>query len=197
MMAAINSPARLNRCLLALIGVILLAAGVFGLLFGLGLLRSQLPELDPTAPLIPPDAQVHSWAPYAATAVAVIIGLLSLRWLVAQAPRRPTAGAWELHRDSGRGTTFIDAEVVAAGIAADIESYSGVHKVSASLTGTRAHPALRLEVTTEENTSIAALRHRVASHALPRLCEALEVTSVPADLLLRIDAASPSASRTR
>jgi hypothetical protein len=196
-MAATNRPARLNRFMLALIGLLLLAAGAFGLLFGYGLLGSILPRLDRATPLIPPDVQLQAWTPYVAIAAAVIIGLLCLRWLLTQALRRPTASTWRLHRDPARGTTLLGADTAANALAADIETYRGVHKASASLIGTRTQPNLHVDVTAEENTSVTALRDRIASHALPRLCQALETDAVPADLLLRIDTASPSTTRIR
>ncbi|MGH3566942.1 MAG: alkaline shock response membrane anchor protein AmaP [Pseudonocardia sp.] len=196
-MAATNRPAALNRTLLAVIGLILLAAGAFGLLLGLGVLRGVLPGLDPAAPLIPPGVGVQGWVPYATIVAATLIGLLCLRWLLAQALRRPTTGTWRLHHDPARGTTLLAADTVADAVAADIEAYPGVSKASAVLTGTRARPTLHLDVTTEENIPVTALRDRIAGHALPRLCRALGRDTVPAELLLRIDTAGPSTTRTR
>jgi hypothetical protein len=196
-MAAPNRPARLNRALLALVGLVLLAAGTFGLLVGLGALDGLLPGLDPTKPLIASGTHTGLWAPYTAIVAAVIIGLLCLRWLLAQVLRRPPASTWQLHADPARGFTRLPADAAADGLAADIETYPGVHTASADLTGTREHPTLQLAVTTEEGTSITALRDRIAAHALPRLCQALEVETMPAELLLRIDAANPKPTRTR
>lgn len=196
-MATTNRPASLNRALLAVIGLILLAVGALGLLLGLGVLRGVLPGFNPAAPLIPPGAQVQGWVPYATILGAVLIGLLCLRWLLAQVLRRPTTSTWRLHHDPARGTTLLAADTAADAVAADIEAYPGVSKASATLTGTRAQPTLHLDVTTEENIPVTALRDRIAGHALPRLCRALDVDTVPAELLLRIDTASPSTTRTR
>lgn len=196
-MTAPNRPARLNRSLLTITGLALLATGAFGLLFGLGRLTDVLPGLDPTAPLIPPGTQTPDWVPYAAIAAGTIIALLSFRWLLAQVRRRSTTNTWHLHTDPARGITRLPVAAAADGLAADVETYPGVHRASASLTGTRHEPALHLQVTTEEGTSIAALRDRIANHALPRLRQALEIETISADLLLRIDAADPETTRTR
>jgi hypothetical protein len=196
-MAAPNRPALLNRSLLALTGFALLAAGTLGLLFGLGRLESLLPGLDPRTPLIASGTHAGPWAPYTAIVAAAIIGLLCLRWLFAQVLRRPPTSTWQLPVDPARGITRLPAAAAADGLAADIETYPGVHTASANLTGTPRHPALHLVVSTEEGTSITALRDRIAAHALPRLCQALEVETMPAGLLLRIDAASPHTTRTR
>lgn len=191
-----NRPARLNRTLLALLGVILLLAGAFGLAFGLGLLRALLPGLDPAVALLPAQLAAPSWAAYVAIVVAVVIGLLCLRWLLAQALRRPKTGTWRLPADSGRGSTHIDTDHAVDAVVADITGYPGVAKASAALTGPRAQPALHLVVHTETGTDVGPLRDRIASHALPRLRHALELDTLPAELLLRLNTTSAT-SRTR
>ncbi len=195
-MSSPNRPARLNRSLLALLGLVLTAAGAFVLAFGFGMLGAVLPGLDPTAPLIAPTAGVQPWVPYLAVAAMVVLGLLCLRWLIAQALRRPKTGTWRLHDDRTRGITRIDADVAADALADDVETYPGVNEATADLTGTKLEPVLHLVVTTEQNTLIGPLRTRIAEHALARLRQALELEGLTADLLLRIDAAKPS-TRTR
>lgn len=199
MAAAADRPERLNRTLLALFGLGLLAAGTFGLLFGLGQLRTTAPRLDPNTPLIRPGTQAMPWIPYATIAASVVIGVLCLRWLLAQARRHPATPAWQLQQGNpARGATALGATTAADAVAADIETYAGVRKVTVTITGTREQPSLHLEVTTEASTSITALRDRIAQHALPRLRHALELDALPAaELLLRIDAARSTATRTR
>lgn len=194
---AANRPAALNRTLLALIGLVLLVAGVAGLAFGLGRLRPFLPGLDPATPLLPPDPPVAAWAPWAAVVVAAVVGLLCLRWLVAQALRRPATGTWSLRPSASGGTTTLPADAAGDAVAADIEGYAGVRRATATLTGTRTAPLLQLEVTTEENTPVGALRDRISTHALPRLRAALDLDELPTSLLLRVDAARSTAPRAR
>jgi hypothetical protein len=195
-MSSPNRPARLNRSLLALLGLVLTAAGGFVLALGFGLLGDVLPSLAPTAPVITPRTGVQPWVPYLAVAATVVVGLLCLRWLVAQALRRPKTGTWRLHRDQARGLTRIDADVAADALAADVETYPGVKQATANLAGTKHQPTLHLVVTTEQNTPISPLRARIAEHALPRLRQALELDDLPGDLLLRIDTVEPT-TRTR
>lgn len=197
-MAGANRPARLNRTLLGLIGLLLLAGGVFVLAIGLGLLRPVLPALDPDVPLLPATVALPDWAPVAATAAAVVVGLLCLRWLLAQALRRPRTGTWRLPTtDPGAGTTRFDTAAAAAAIAADIEAYEGVEKAAATLTGLHTRPSLHLVVTTAAGTGIDALRHRITDHALPRLRQALATDTIPTDLLLRIDTRAAARVRAR
>lgn len=196
-MAATNRPARLNRGVLGLLGLILLVAGTFGMAAGLGGLRAVRPSFDPTAPLLPPGVQVQSWVPYAAVAAAVVVGLLCVRWLLAQALRRPSTRTWRLHHDGAQGITLIDADTAADALAADIQAYLGVATARATITGTRTRPNVHLEVATEENTSVTELRERIASHALPRLHQALQIDTAAANLVLHLDTTRTSATRRR
>jgi hypothetical protein len=194
-MSTPNRPARLNRTLLAITGLVLLLAGAFSLAFGLGLLRNVLHGLDPTVPLLPAQLDPPTWVAYVTIVVAVVVGLLCLRWLLAQALRRPKTATWRLPGDSGRGATRLDTDHAADSIAADIAAYRGVAKANATLTGPRAQPVLHLVVHTETGTDIGPLRERITTHALPRLRHALELDTLPADLLLRLD--TTPADRTR
>ncbi len=194
--SAPNRPARLNRTLLALIGLGLLTAGGVTLAFGLGLLRDVLPGLDPSVPLLPAQLLLPTWVPYAVIAAAVLVGLGCLRWVLAQALRRPKTSTWALTGGSGRGTTRLDTDHAADAAAADITGYRGVSRATATLTGPRTQPALHLVVHTETGTEIGPIRERITTHALPRLRRALELDTLPADLLLRIDTTTP-AGRTR
>jgi hypothetical protein len=196
---AANRPSRLNRTLLTLIGLILLIVGAAVLAFGLGLLtpllRPMLPALDPTAPLLPTTVAMPVWAPYVAIVVAVIIGFLCLRWLVAQTQRRPRTGTWNVAAATATGRTRLAAATAADAIASDIQAYPGVRKATATLAGPRSAPALQLEVSIERDTSLAAIRDRITSHALPRLRHAMQLDSLPTQLLLRIDAADSTTPR--
>ncbi|WP_103354030.1 alkaline shock response membrane anchor protein AmaP [Amycolatopsis sp. CA-128772] len=176
-----NRPAALNRSLLALIGLILLAAGGFAVATNLGKLRL----FDPSTPLVPGTAPPPTWVFYLAIATAVILGLLCLRWLAAQAFRRPKPTTWRTSGDAG--VTLLNSATAAAPVAADVETYPGVHTASAWLSGSRDTPALTLVVTTSQPDG---LRRRIAEHALPRLRQALEVDDLPVRLEIRLTAKS-------
>lgn len=194
-----NRPAGLNRTLLTLTGLILLLGGVYVVTRSLGAIPAvgPLPAQDAAAPLVPAGATVQPWVPYAVTAVAVVIGVLCLLWLVAQTGRRrERSQTWHLGADPGPGTTSIDTDAAAAAFANEVEAYPGVQRVSAAITGARAQPNLHLTLTTESDTDISALRTRIHTEALPRLRAALELDDLPAEILLRLGTAPP-AHRTR
>ena len=185
-MVSPNRPATLNRTLLVLFGLLLLGAGAFVLAIAL----EVLPLLRRDAPVIPTHVATPGWAPWAGIVAAVIVGLLCLRWLLAQTIRRPRTGTWNLTDDPRQGTTMIAADAAAAPLVAEIDTYL---RRAQSL-----RPALRQPrsagtssvVATEDRADIGSgRRERIDTEALPRLRHALDIDTLPADLLLRLDQA--------
>ncbi|WP_290050949.1 alkaline shock response membrane anchor protein AmaP [Amycolatopsis solani] len=184
-----NRPAALNRTLLALIGLLLLAAGGFAVATHFG----RLHLLDPGAPLVPGAAPPPTWVFWVAIAVAVVLGLLCLRWLAAQAFRRPKSVAWRHERETG--ATVLGSSTAAAPVAADVEDYDGVRAASAWLSGAREAPELFLLVTTDRDADATAIRQHITEHAVPRLKQALEVEELPVRLEIRLTAKSGARAR--
>jgi hypothetical protein len=189
-----NRPARLNRTVLALLGLLCLAAGGVVLLVGTGLVGGVLP-VPTDAPLLPPGLVLPGWAPSAVTAVTIIIGLLALRWLIAQTIRRPASSNWQLSPDTTAGTTHIDGDAAVRPLADEIEDYPGVRSATASLTGPRQHPHLYLRVSADDHADISDLRRRIGANAIPHLTQALNLPALPADTLLRLVTASGARTR--
>ncbi|QIZ38095.1 alkaline shock response membrane anchor protein AmaP [Saccharopolyspora sp. ASAGF58] len=184
-MASPNRPARLNRILLVLIGVVLLAGGVCILASALG----AMPLLAPEAPVVSTVPPLAGWVPWVVAVVAVIVGLLCLRWLLAQTLRRAKTGTWQLSQNPRKGQTRLDTDTAAAPLVEEIETYPGVHRARARLAGTRAHPVLHLAVVTEDRADIRQVRHRIDAEAIPRMRQALELEHLDSDLLLRLGTA--------
>jgi hypothetical protein len=189
-----NRPARLNRTVLALLGLLCLAAGGVVMLIGTGLL-GDLPPVPADAPLLPPGLVLPGWGPSAVAAVAVIIGLLALRWLITQTIRRPASSNWQLSPDTTTGTTHIDSDAAVRPLADEIEDYPGVRSATASLTGPRQHPHLYLRVSADDRADISEFRRRIGANAIPRLTQALNLPALPADTLLRLVTASGARTR--
>jgi hypothetical protein len=189
-----NRPAGLNRSLLTVIGLLLVLGGAYVLARGLGLLgpdtvgRLGLPEQTSGAPLLPPGVTLQPWVPYVVIVVAAVIGLLCLRWLVAQTGRRASSETWRMSTDRDRGTTRLDTSSAASAFADEIETYTGVGSASAVITGARAQPELHLTLAVEEHASVNELRDRIDTDALPRLRQALELDALPTEILVRLGA---------
>jgi hypothetical protein len=187
-----NRPARLNRGLLVALGIVLLAAGAFTLLTGLGVLH----VLRPDATLVVRGVRTQPWVPYVVAAAAIVLGLLCLRWLAAQGIRRPRTGTWRMEDDPERGTTLLAANTATAPLVADIQTYHGVHTANAWLCGDRDTPLLRLTVAAEPEADLPALRERIATHAVFRLRQALELPALPTSVQFRIAPGKPTRHRT-
>ncbi len=55
------------------------------------------------------------------------------------------------------------------------------------MSGTKTKPALHLAIGTDDNADINVLRARINTEALARLRQALDLTSLSADVLIRLD----------
>jgi hypothetical protein len=183
-----NRPARLNRTVLFIAGLVLLAAGLFELGTGYGLIH-LVPRHQGLSVLA---ARRPHWVAPAVFAGAVVTGLAALRWLVAQLPRRHRAAAWRLAADPDRGVTTMPADAATAPLAAEVAAYPGVTGATARLTGPPRSPELYLHVRTDYDADIGALRREIAERALPRLRYALELDDLPSAILI-----TPTSARTR
>lgn len=179
-MTGLNRPARLNRFLLAIIGVTLVTGGGLAMATSVG----RLP-VDPSAPLVPGIALPPTWTLYAIAGGAILLALLCLRWLAAQLARKPKTHTWRIADDPEHGHTELAARIATTPFTADITAYPGVHTAHADLTGTRHTPVLAVIVTTEDDADLTDLRHRLNTHGLPRLRNALDLPSLPVNLEFR------------
>ncbi|RDI69010.1 hypothetical protein [Nocardia pseudobrasiliensis] len=181
-MSALNRPARLNRSLLGLLGVVVAAAGGFAIAAHLG----RVSRVDSGAPLVPGTEDPPRWVFYLAVAGAVIVGLGCLRWIAAQLVRLPRPVRWQLGVPDPSGETVLDSDIAAAPLAAEVESYGEVDAVTARLAGLADSPQLHLVVTAAADADLTELRRRILGHAVPRLRQALEVEVIPVTMELRL-----------
>ncbi|AXB43713.1 alkaline shock response membrane anchor protein AmaP [Amycolatopsis albispora] len=187
-MTALNRPARLNRSLLGVVGLVLLAAGGFAL----GTYSGRLTLLDRTGSLVPGTAAPPTWALYAATAAAIVAGLLALRWLLAQLTRKPKTHTWRLDTDPAAGRTELAAGTAVAPFVDEVGGYPGVDSASATLAGPRTAPALAVTLRVHQDGDLTAIRQRLDTEGLPRLRQALDLTTLPVTLEFRFTS-TPSA----
>ncbi|UOZ03809.1 alkaline shock response membrane anchor protein AmaP [Amycolatopsis sp. WQ 127309] len=180
-MTNLNRPARLNRVLLGLVGLVLLAAGGFAVATHF----RRLTVVDPGSPLVPGTASPPTWVLYVAAAVAVVLGLLVLRWLLAQLARRPRTQTWRFEEDPDRGRTELAADAAVAPFTEELRTYPGVHQARATLAGTREDPTLALVVSVEQDGDPTEIRERLETEGLPRLRQALDLDAVPVAIEFR------------
>jgi hypothetical protein len=180
-MTGLNRPARLNRGLLTVFGLVLLAAGGFAVATYFGLLT----VVPGDSALIPATGNPPTWAFYVAAAVAIVLGLFVLRWLAAQLARKPKTHTWHFEEDPDRGRTALAASVAAEPFADEIKTYQGVHSAHATLAGTRDAPAVALVISVEQDGDLTAIRHRLDTEGLARLRQALDLETLPVTVEFR------------
>ncbi|WP_439657610.1 alkaline shock response membrane anchor protein AmaP [Lentzea sp. HUAS TT2] len=180
-MTNLNRPARLNRTLLGLFGTVLLAAGTFTVLTHFG----RLTVLKPDSALVPATGTPPTWALYVTAAAAVVLGLLLLRWLLAQLSRKPKTRTWRFEADPGTGRTELAASTAIAPFIDEVRTYPGVAAAHATLAGTHDTPAVALVVSAAQDGDLTAIRHRLDTEGLPRLRQALDLDALPVTVEFR------------
>jgi hypothetical protein len=179
-----QTPSRLNRTWLTILGVLLLLLGAAGVLLATG----QAAALVGRAGLgwTPPGTDRHlvgraasdafalTWVVLLTTLVAVVVALLGLLWLLAQIPRTNAAKPFRLHDDARTGLTRVDADVLTRAVEAQVKSLPGVTGASAVVRGSAAHPDLTLRVTADDRTDIGGLLERLHHQVAADLADALD-----------------------
>lgn len=175
---------RTNRALLGLLGLLLLAAGVAGILastsaFGAGGPHRHL--LDNAASRYTGAHSAWFWP--AAALLAAIAVLLAARWLLVILFTTDRLADLTLPGDRSAGRTTLVAGAVTDALAEEIETYRGVRAAHARMVGHPSHPRLAVTVATDHDADLATLRHRIESSAL---AHARQATDAP-DLPIRLD----------
>ncbi|WP_067689965.1 hypothetical protein [Nocardia jejuensis] len=183
MTRSLDRPARMNRALLAMIGLLLLAAGGYAV----AAYGGHLSWVDPDDSLMPDTSAPPRWVLVALVIGAIVIGLLCLRWIAAQLHRLPRPVTWDLTVPGAAGGTTLSSSVAADALAADLESYTEIRAVAANLSGPERAPELHLIVTAHPGTDITALRRRILGEGVARLRQALEVAVIPVSMEFRLN----------
>lgn len=177
-----GTTARLDRVLLCLLGLLLSAAGVLGLLVGFGVLGGRLrarPVFDNVVSRYVGDNGAWLWPVIAV--VGLLLGYLALRWLLAQL--RPTGvGDVELEPGATTGHTSLVGAAVTDAVRRDISGYRGVAGISARLTGDGYDPHLHLRVTLDSRADVAAVRQRIEGSAVADARQAMDRPDLPVQL---------------
>ena len=178
--------AHVNRTVLLIVGLILLAGGGAALVRGLGtypaaLGRSGAPIVTAAQARYPGH---HAWVWPAAAAAAAIIALLALYWLLIQA-RTSTVRRLSLEPERTHGVTVLPADAVTGAITDELKTRPGIHRATAAFKGSPAAPGLELSVTAADNADPALLRGYTEREALTHLRASLERETIPTVLRIR------------
>lgn len=177
--------ARGNRIGLAIVGAVLLLAGIAALLRALDLVPDLLgaadePVIDQSTSDFVAD---QDWFWPVLAAALILVALLSLRWLLVQT-RTGAVGTLRLDADAGHGATRMPARTLTGAIEDDLDRSPLLDRPRATLTGGRTSPHLRLSASVAPAADPGEVRARVQD-AIDRCRQALESPTLRSTVLLR------------
>ena len=178
---------RTNRTLLTLLGLLLLAAGVAGILAGIDTFGHQVANRHLLANSLARyigDNSAWFW-PIAAVA-ATLLALLALRWLFAVLRPEPRTGDIHIAAAPGTGYTTLDSGALRDALTAEIETYRGVDNAHIRVLGTPDAPRLAVTVRATDDSDLVALRRRLETQALQHARQALDSPHLPIQLNLAV-----------
>jgi hypothetical protein len=153
-----------NRVLGSIIGVVLAAAGTFGVLASLG----RIPSIARDAPLWN-ERLVPTGNRAAAIAIAagLVLAALGIALIVLEVRRRrPRAMSDLVSADTAPGRTRVTAATLDHALAIDLRSAPEVKRAAAYLSGDARDPAIALRLVVASDADLAALRGHVAGALL-------------------------------
>lgn len=185
---------RINRGALIVAGVVLLVAGLAGLLaaaqvFGAAFAGRSLFD-NPVSRFV---GRNGAWLWPVVAVVALLVLLAVLRWLYALLLTTDRASTVVISRVRGIGRTELIPAALLAAVEAEINSYRDVDRVHARLLGDPDEPTLAVRVTVMADADISSVRHRVESGAFAHVREALDRPDLP--ILLDLDVSAAAAAR--
>lgn len=186
---------RANRSLLTLLALLLLAGAGAGLALSFGVFgraRARQPLLLPAAREF--AHRNSGWFWLVVAVVAVVLGLLALRWLAHQLGT-DRVRALDLEPDTRAGATTVHTAAVTDAVRAEVRGYRGVRGSAARLIGDAGSPELVLHVTLDDRADLAALRPRIEAQAVAHLRTAIDQPALPVHLQVQL--AAGSARRVR
>ncbi|MDJ0314816.1 hypothetical protein [Arthrobacter sp. H35-D1] len=167
----------LNRTWLAILGILVLVAGVAVLLQATGILQNVLQTPLRGAKIVTGGLHpffAQQWLVILFLAVGIIVGVLALLWIIAQIPRKNLAETYRLQQPGAQGRTTCDPSVLADVVVHQINTLPGVVASSALLRGTADEPDLTLKVTVNDEADVRALLRHLESTTFMELSTALE-----------------------
>lgn len=178
----------LNRVVLALLGLLLVAAGALGLALALGTFgagRRDASVLPGSVRSYPGD---HPWFWWAVAGGCLLVALLALRWLLAQFHTDRTSRI-DRTTDARTGYTIVHAGAINEAAAEDARTIGGVINASAHVS--HDPPRLQLQVDLADYADLTVVRDQLESGTVEHVREAMGDETFPVDIELR-----PGASQT-
>ena len=180
-----RNPDGMNRTILTLLALLLVAAGAYGLARGYGAFGDD----QAADPVLGSDVRDFvsdnaNWFWPVAAVLSLLVAWLGLRWLLAQIST-PAVGHLPVRSD-GPGHTRLVATGAASALARDIEDYPGVRAARARIVSDHPSPEVEVTVDVHDDADVPAIRKRIEEHALARFRTALELQELRSQVHIRL-----------
>jgi hypothetical protein len=178
---------RVERATFSVIGLLLLAAGLYTLLRGLGTFghgASDDPLISGSTRRFLGDHEAWWWAAGAVGALlAVLAGLGLLRRQLRAVPRR---GAHPLVRRREDGVTRVDRAALTGALEQELEHLPDIARASARLVRAGTHPLVDLRLHVADDADLGEVRGAVEDDALERFRRAIETDQLAAHVHVKL-----------
>jgi hypothetical protein len=178
---------RFNRTIVSLLGLLLLAAGAYGLLRGLGAfgdVQADDPLRTPGIAEFLDDNDEWLWAAVAVTALLVALG--AAWWLRAQLSPSPALSELAVATGDGPGRTRLDTAAVNEAVTRDIEGDPDVSGARVRVVPAGNAIGLDVRATVADHGDVHAVRRRIEGEVLQRARTALGRPDLGATVRLRL-----------
>lgn len=176
---------RTNRGALLLVGLLLLATGVLGLVLSFGGFGSSVAQRAVLDPGVRSFAATHEWFWLVAAAVALVVAVLSLLWLRTQLSTNRLRSI-DLEPDRSQGTTTLPTAAVERACEQILEARRGIGRAGAVMLGTEQEPRLALVVTLDGRERLRQVDHVVLTDVLPDVRAVLGNSNLPVRVEYRL-----------
>ena len=178
---------RTNRLMLALSGLVVLAAGAAGIatstgVFGASFSRRTLFDNQASSYI----GHHGGWLWPAVAGACLLLALACLRWILALLASTDRAGDITIPGGTDQGTTIVQPAAITDALTREISTYHGVDTAKGRVIGDGHNPEIVLTVTPAPSTDLHALHRRIESEALAHARQALGKPSLPIQLEPRL-----------
>ncbi len=187
-----STPDALNRTVFTLLGILLIAAGAYGLARGYGAFggtQAQEPLL--TGGITGFFGRIDDWFWPLVALVALILAYLAYRWLKAQLTPTPSVSELDLTRNPDEGRTTLRAHGLTSALSDDLQRDPAVHSARVRMLEDGTRPEVDVDVDVSEDAGLSEVRRRMESGALARFSSALETDSVTGHFRIGLVPAEP------
>lgn len=177
---------KVNRSILSVLGLLMLAAGALGLAYSYGAFGKDRSRRHLLSTELKDWVRHHaSWFWILVLIGCLLLAALALRWLLFQAKPQPTVGDFTFPFDEGEGKTSVSAKAVVDAVVSDLSDQPGVRKAGARLS--QKDPlVVDAWVNYDSASYVPAFRQSVQEQIVPRLKHSLEVDEAVVNLELRL-----------